>query len=45
MDAILAYGMPTTQDSSWKSKTSNEKLYNGTPKSTDIISEIMLHLA
>ena len=29
----------------WKSKTSNEKLYNGSPKATDLISERMLNLA
>ena len=29
----------------WKSKTNNEKLYNGLPKVTDIISERMLNLA
>ena len=33
------------QNISWKSKTSNEKLYNGSPKATDIISERMLNLA
>ena len=33
------------QNISWKSKTSNEKLYNGSPKATYIISERMLNLA
>ena len=33
------------QNISWKSKTINEKLYNGLPKVTDIISERMLNLA
>ena len=33
------------QNISWKSKTNNEKLYNGLPKVTDIISERMLNLA
>ena len=33
------------QNSSWKSKASNEKLYNGSPKATNIISERMLNLA
>ena len=33
------------QNISWKSNTSNEKLYNGSPKATGIISEIMLNLA
>ena len=33
------------QHISWKSKTNNEKLYNGLPKVTDIISERMLNLA
>ena len=32
------------QNISWKSKTNNEKLYNGIPKVTDIISERMLNL-
>ena len=33
------------QNISWKSKTNNEKLYNGLPKVTDIISKRMLNLA
>ena len=33
------------QNISWKSITNNEKLYNGLPKVTDIISERMLNLA
>ena len=33
------------QNISWKSKTNKEKLYNGLPKVTDIISERMLNLA
>ena len=33
------------QNISWESKTNNEKLYNGLPKVTDIISERMLNLA
>ena len=40
---LLVYLM--AQNISWKSKTSNAKLYNGSPKATDIISERMLNLA
>ena len=33
------------QNITWKSKISNEELYNGSPKATDILSERMLNLA
>ena len=33
------------QNISWQSKTRNQKLYNESPKVTDIISERMLNLA
>ena len=42
----MLYSLTTHgQNISWKSKTNNEKLYNGLPKVTDIISERMLNLA
>ena len=44
IDGFYTRLLRMAQNISWKSKTRNEKLYNGSPKATDIISEIMLNI-
>ena len=44
IDGCYTHLLRMAQNISWKSKTRNEKLYNGSPKATDIISKIMLNL-
>ena len=44
IDGFYTHLLRMAQNISWKSKTSNEKLYNGSSKVTYIISEIMLNL-
>ena len=45
IDGCYTLLLRMAQNISWKSKTSNVKLYNESPKATDIISDKFLNLA